>query len=86
MDFSKNFEKIETAGYVISVMKQSLYKNYSVLVDGVISGEIKDAETIRKIVCDISDYLEEERFRELGKSLCEYVQEKYPEIEIWRLL
>lgn len=85
MDFSKNFEKIETARYGISVMKQSLYRNYSVLVDGVLSREISDQETIREILYGISELMGEERFVELDRKICGFVQEKYPEIEIGRL-
>lgn len=85
MDFSKYFEKIETARYGISVMKQSLYRNYSVLVDGVLSGEISDQETIREILYGISELMGEERFVELDRKLCDYVRETYPEIKVWRL-
>ena len=83
--FSRNFEKIETARYGIAVMKEALYRNYSVLADGVISGEITDPETICEILHGISEFLGEERFRKLDRRLCEFVEEKYPEISVWRL-
>ena len=81
----KNFEKIETALYGISVMKEALYRNYTVLVEGVISGELKEPETIREILHGISEFLGEERFRELERRLCRYVEENLPEISVWRL-
>ena len=85
MDFSKNFEKIETALYGISVMKEALYRNYTALVEGVISPQLKEPETIREILHGISEFLEEERFRELERRLCRYVEENFPEISVWRL-
>ena len=86
MRFRENFEKIETALYTISVMKNALFRNYSELVDGVLAGEISDEETIREIVYGILELMGEERFADLDQKLQGYLKEKYSEILRWRCL
>lgn len=86
MNFKKNYEKIETAKYAISVMRDALYWNYSILSEGVIAGEITDVEQIRSLVYEISEFMGEERFVELEKRLENWIRENRPEIDLWRLI
>jgi len=73
-------EGINLLGNGIKAINEMGLKVYSVLVDDVISGQIKEEEKIERVMDGLISFGDIPEFVELYRKLCRYLYPRYPQL------
>lgn len=79
-NYEKLLEDIRGTVEQINSLYDLAYKQYSQVVDDILSGRFADEKQIEHILDGIIDFGDDLRFLELSKKLCRHIYYQYPQL------
>lgn len=71
-------QSVKELALQINDLRNRAYRQYSALVQQVLSDQISDKESIEKILDGLLDFCDEERFIDIYRQLCRYIYHRHP--------
>ena len=71
-------QSVKELALQINDLRNRAYRQYSALVQQVLSDQISDKESIEKILDGQLDFCDEERFIDIYRQLCRYIYHRHP--------
>ena len=71
-------QSVKELALQINDLRNRAYRQYSALVQQVLSDQISDKESIEKILDGLLDFCDEERFIDIYRQLCRHIYHRHP--------
>ena len=71
-------QSVKELALQINDLRNRAYRQYSALVQQVLSDQISDKESIEKILDGLLDFCDEERFIDMYRQLCRHIYHSHP--------